>query len=100
MERWGARARLALAVVAFGLFVPFRAWGASGDLDPEFGVGGKVVTPIGSYDSIAAIAIQTDGAIIAAGSALLPVGGYQVALARYLTNGDLDPSFGFGGIVT
>ncbi len=41
---------------------------APGDLDPSFGIGGKVVTPTGNGDESAdAVAIQSDGKIVAVG---------------------------------
>ena len=51
---------------------------------------------MGSIDNtITSIAVQTDGKIVAAGSA-----GDNVGLVRYLPNGTLDPSFGTAGRVT
>ncbi|HEX7185078.1 MAG TPA: delta-60 repeat domain-containing protein [Thermoanaerobaculia bacterium] len=76
------------------------AAGAAGDLDPSFGVGGKVITrfePIGGR--AAALVIQPDGKIVAAG--VVPrSGGSDFTLVRYLPDGTLDASFGSGGIVT
>ena len=66
-----------------------------GSLDRSFGVGGKVLTPIGSDGAFAnALVIQPDGKLVAAGS------GVDFLLARYKPNGALDASFGSGGIVT
>ncbi|MEO8042172.1 MAG: delta-60 repeat domain-containing protein, partial [Acidobacteriota bacterium] len=71
---------------------------APGDLDPKFGIGGRVSLPnfLGQ-----AMAIQSDGKIV--------VGGYRrndpnipggvTSLARFRTDGSLDLSFGIGGIV-
>jgi uncharacterized delta-60 repeat protein len=71
-----------------------------GDLDPTFGTGGKVRTSIGpSGDSAYAVAIQTDGKIVAAGFSLNGPNFY-FALARYDADGSLDASFGSGGKVT
>ncbi|MGB7209106.1 MAG: hypothetical protein WBD27_10640 [Pyrinomonadaceae bacterium] len=73
---------------------------ASGDLDPTFGSGGKVVTQTGYDDKIKAIAIQLDGKIVVVGrrDAFYP---YQGGLiARYNADGSLDQSFGVGGFVT
>ncbi len=71
-----------------------------GSLDTTFGSGGIVVTPIGMQASAYCPTIQTDGAIIAAGIALLNGGQQSFALARYLTDGSLDTTFGTNGIVT
>ncbi len=72
---------------------------AAGVLDATFGSGGKVVTPIGSYDDYArAMAIQTDGKIVVAGYYFN--GFYnKIALVRYNSNGSLDTGFGTGGLV-
>ena len=58
-----------------------------------------VVTPIGSLAVAHAVAIQPDGRIVAAGYAALG-GEFQIAVARYLTDGTLDATFGGAGIVT
>lgn len=72
----------------------------SGTLDPNFGTGGKVTTNIGvtTVDAATAIAIQTGGKIVVAGTADNG-SGLDFALARYNTEGSLDTSFGSGGIV-
>jgi len=48
-----------------------------------------------SSNAIYAIALQTDGKIVAAGSIFR-----SFALARYMPDGSLDTSFGSGGKVT
>ncbi|HJQ25299.1 MAG TPA: delta-60 repeat domain-containing protein [Blastocatellia bacterium] len=92
------RAGVILALVVSALLSPRgvmrRAHAATGDLDPAFGNGGKVVTDLGGYDSVRALAIQNDGKIIAAGTT-----GSAFALARYNVGGGLDPDFGDGGKV-
>ena len=76
-------------------------YSANGSLDTSFGVGGKVLTGFGSSnDSAADALIQPDGKILLIGYA----NGYggttaDLALARYLSNGSLDASFGTGGKV-
>ena len=71
-------------------------YGPSGALDPTFGSGGKVITPIGTgFDAAHALAIQPDGKIVAGGA-----GAYDFAMARYTPTGALDPTFGSGGKVT
>ena len=67
-----------------------------GDLDPSFGTGGTVTTPVG-YAS--AVALQGDGKIVAAGHTDAGTRG-AFALARYNPNGSLDATFGRGGTVT
>jgi uncharacterized delta-60 repeat protein len=75
-------------------------YGSDGTLDPGFGNGGRVLTDFGSKssDSASAAAIQSDGKIVAAGTSDAG-GGYDFALARYLPDGSLDPTFGSGGKV-
>ncbi len=62
-------------------------------LDPTFDGDGKVTTPIvAGLNSVYDIAIQSDGKIVAVGYALAGVN-YDVAVARYQTNGSLDSTF-------
>jgi uncharacterized delta-60 repeat protein len=70
-----------------------------GTLDPSFGTGGKVTTDFaGGADGAAALVVQADGKLVAAGSATSGTG-LDVALARYRRDGTLDPTFGTGGKV-
>ena len=69
----------------------------AGDLDPAFGVGGKVLTDFGGADEARGVAVQADGKIVAAGVTTLVGGGF--AVARYNTNGSMDSGFGSGGKV-
>jgi uncharacterized delta-60 repeat protein len=77
-----------------------------GRLDPSFGNGGLVLTPIRplTTDIIHGIVVQPDGKIVAAGVtyddtvSLRPHGDFMVA--RYLPHGELDPGFGVGGVAT
>lgn len=67
----------------------------TGELDPSFGSGGKVTTPIsGSNDFGNSAALQGDGKIVVAGSA-----DGDFAVVRYTDTGALDTSFGDGGKV-
>ena len=75
---------------------------ADGTLDSSFGVNGKVITDFNNNGGGAnAIVLQGDK-IIAGGYAYnsFPASNPSFALARYLANGSLDPSFGNNGIVT
>jgi len=69
-----------------------------GKLDPSFGRGGIVRTDVGGIDNARAVALQPDGRIVVVGSTG-PSGGEDYAVARYAPDGNLDPSFGRGGIV-
>src|SRR5262249_27008903 len=72
----------------------------AGTLDLSFGAKGKVSTVFaGALNGVAqATALQSDGKIVAAGSAN-SASGTQFALARYQPDGSLDPTFGGGGQV-
>src|SRR5439155_701437 len=69
---------------------------SGGTLDSTFGSGGIVTTPVGSLDAdAAALAVQTDGKIVAAGLAgSFASQIWDVALLRYNTDGTLDLPFG------
>ena len=79
---------------------------AAGKLDPGFGHGGLVLTPVRplTADIVHGLAVQPDGRIVAAGVSyedtvtLRPHGDFMVV--RYTPDGDLDPSFGVGGVST
>jgi uncharacterized delta-60 repeat protein len=95
-EAAGGRGRFAVARYA-----------TDGSLDPTFGGGdGKVVTDFTPYlDAAFAVAIQADGKIVVVGEAAgrYTPGGVRVSrlgIARYATDGTLDPTFGGDGRVT
>ncbi len=73
---------------------------ADGSLDTAFGNGGKVTTDIASNseDVSYAVMLQSDGKIVVAGETIDSTD-YNFALLRYETDGNLDTSFGIGGIV-
>jgi uncharacterized delta-60 repeat protein len=70
----------------------------NGALDTGFGTGGKVFTPGGSNTArqINALAIMSDGRIVVAGKTRNG-NDDDVAVARYLSDGTPDGSFGTGG---
>jgi uncharacterized delta-60 repeat protein len=77
-------------------------YSADGNLDPSFGSGGKVLTHFdalrtlrASSSKAQAVGIQADGKLVVAGLGA----GYDFALARYTTRGQLDASFGSSGQV-
>src|SRR5262249_24306817 len=72
-----------------------------GSLDASFGTGGKVSTGVlGLDDEIFALAIPSDGQIVAGGYALVGGLNCDFALARCSgADGCLDASFGTAGIV-
>ena len=69
-------------------------YNADGSLDTDFGTNGLVTTAIGSgHDEIRAMALQSDGKILVAGSSHNGTN-RDFALARYTANGTLDTTFG------
>jgi uncharacterized delta-60 repeat protein len=85
----------------------------NGVLDPTFGRGGWVTTDFGGGegysfgDATHGLAVQPDGKIVAVGQDRTPrcgptpdCAGSNFAVARYLSGGILDPTFGNKGQVT
>jgi uncharacterized delta-60 repeat protein len=94
--------RILIAVVLIALFlssthlVPVQA--AAGDLDPTFGIGGRVTTDLfGANDAANSAVIQQDGKIIVVGNGADPNGPGGLVLVRYNIDGSLDPTFGSAG---
>jgi uncharacterized delta-60 repeat protein len=84
----------------FGLYSDFAVarYNRDGSLDTTFGDAGQLRTSFDSWPSITraqAVAVQADGKLVVAGAAT----GGMFALARYNTDGTLDPSFGADGEV-
>ncbi len=72
---------------------------ADGTLDSSFGNAGRVITDFAAnFDIASAVAIQADGKIVAAGRSQNDAG-IDFVLARYDSDGNLDPTFGTGGMV-
>src|SRR5262245_27963421 len=105
-SRWtGAVARVAVAgtagvalsVVAFG----GTAHAAGGVLDTSYGSGGfALASSPGTYSGARAVAIDGEGRVVAAGFAHVDGTIAQgVMVARFLTNGSPDTTFGNGGVV-
>lgn len=71
-----------------------------GRLDPGFGTGGVVTfKEVGDrvLPTIKAVAVEPDGAVVAAGTARTVEGGQELLLLRLRPDGSFDPSFGNGG---
>jgi uncharacterized delta-60 repeat protein len=85
----------ALALMLRQVAAPFPAQAAAGDLDSSFGSGGWAVAELGGPASASAVAIQSDGAIVVAGTTH-----GRLLLVRYLANGTIDEGFGGDGKVT
>lgn len=72
----------------------------NGALDTSFGGAGKVTLDFnGKRDQAYGLAIQSDGKIVVAGTAVGTGTTSDLALARFDTNGNLDTGFGIGGKV-
>jgi uncharacterized delta-60 repeat protein len=93
---------LAVAGIAL-LLLPFAApaYAAAGDLDPTFGVDGKVTTHLtAKQDFPWAVAFQPHGTIVAAGESGVGGPNPKFVVARDNSDGSLDTSFGADGVVT
>ena len=84
----------------FGDFAIVR-YNTDGIPDATFGSSGRVTTDFfGGEDQALAVAIQQDGKIVVGGGdSINTLFAQDFALARYDTNGSLDPTFGAGGKV-
>lgn len=70
---------------------------SDGDIDPSFGSGGTVTTPIGVNGSQwHSLAVQPDGRVVAAGFTN-GTSDDSVAVARYNEDGSIDTTFGMSG---
>ncbi|MBA3531245.1 MAG: hypothetical protein H0T73_04905 [Ardenticatenales bacterium] len=91
--------RLAVLLVVGVLFVVGGfVLAAPGDLDPSFGTNGKVITEFDQYVLFSALALQPDGKILVVGCYQVQ-DEYYITLARYISDGNLDSTFGEGGKV-
>jgi uncharacterized delta-60 repeat protein len=73
---------------------------SNGNIDTSFGKRGGVVTSFTPTEPLAsafALVLQTNGDIVAAGSAGAPGQGDDFALARYNSSGVIDTTFGSSG---
>jgi uncharacterized delta-60 repeat protein len=77
------------------------SFAAAGDLDPSFGTGGKVTQSFaGRFAGIEALAFQSDGKIVAVGSATTPDGDGEFVVGRYNVDGTPDETFSGDGTFT
>lgn len=89
-----------LLAIALNLALAPNLLAAPGQLDAGFGINGTVTTSVtGNAEQIKAVAVQPDSKIVVVGES--PYGsGKSIQVVRYLSNGALDTSFDFDGIVT
>jgi uncharacterized delta-60 repeat protein len=78
---------------------------SAGALDSSFNGDGQVVTDFlpgadNGHDAAQAVLVQADGRIVAAGSGVAGAVSVDFAVARYLADGSLDPTFSNDGLVT
>jgi uncharacterized delta-60 repeat protein len=78
---------------------------SAGALDSSFDGDGQVVTDFlpgadNGHDAAQALLVQADGRIVAAGAGVAGVVSVDFAVARYLADGSLDPTFSNDGLVT
>jgi uncharacterized delta-60 repeat protein len=76
------------------------AYNPDGTPDADFNAVGRATTNFNGIDLASGVAVQSDGSIVAAGTAARFLGLPQFAVARFLPDGTLDPNFGSGGKVT
>ena len=103
-SRWSARRRASCSASGGSAAVESletRCLLSAGDLDPSFGVAGRVTTDVGEdAGGVTAVgAIQSDGKIVVAGTAYHS-GNYDFAVVRYNSDGSLDSSFDGDGKLT
>lgn len=103
--RWLGAVLVAELIAALLATVPAHA-ARPGSLDRSFGDGGTVTTAFTAFGRLASARgadelIQPDGRVVAAGTDFPTGSGASGALvARYMSDGSLDSSFGSGGIAT
>ena len=68
---------------------------AEGVIEEDFGQEGRILIPGDDSSSLVSVLLQSDGKLIAVGS---ENGQFDLFAARYTAGGDLDPSFGDGGV--
>jgi uncharacterized delta-60 repeat protein len=85
-----------------GLDFAVASYNADGSANASFGASGMATLDFaGGDDAINAIALQTNGELVAAGSSTSPATGIaSIALARFLPTGAIDTHFGSKGKVT
>ena len=101
MKSLGRIAATTAPVIVALVVQALPALAAAGALDPHFSGDGKVITRVGpSFSTGHAVAVQTDGRIVVAGSAQVSAsGGFAFAVVRYNPHGSLDDTFSDDGRV-
>jgi uncharacterized delta-60 repeat protein len=95
------RAWVAPAVVVISLFCAVPASAAEGDLDPSFGAGGRVATPVtavGSVPNQNGMTLDAQGRILVVGRVKVSANDGDMLVGRFLPDGTPDSSFDGDGI--
>jgi uncharacterized delta-60 repeat protein len=93
--------RAALAFVIAAVFaVPTTAAATTGALDTSLGNDGFASVAVGAQAAAAATVVQPNRDIVTAGQTWLGSGQTEIVVTRMTPDGQLDPSFGDGGIAT
>jgi uncharacterized delta-60 repeat protein len=91
-----------LVVLAVVLATAGTAAAFPGQFDPAFGTGGATINQFSSAPSPLSIGVDIapapEGKVVACGEVADIEGHIALGVARYLSNGALDPSFGTGGV--
>jgi uncharacterized delta-60 repeat protein len=91
------------AFLTFTSSAVVRRYNPDGSLDSQFGTGGTVVmhtTTTGvEHAGVNKVAVQSDGRILVAGGTNAGGSGQNYLLARFASDGTLDPSFSYDGLV-
>ncbi len=90
-----------IQVILIALFlISNTCYSQAGSLDPGFNGNGRAITSVGTgHDQALAVAIQPDGKIVVAGSAVIG-NARDFAVVRYNVNGTLDNTFSGDGKLT
>lgn len=75
-------------------------YNVDGSLDTDFGNDGIAVVDVGGRDYVDSITLGPDGVVVLAVSSTDPLDGYSIpAILKFTSLGNLDASFGNGGLV-
>lgn len=86
--------------VTMGKNVMLIRYKSNGSVDSSFGRNGKVITNVTSQTDIAyAVTIQSNGKILTVGQSTDGVANFSIILTRHHSDGSLDSSFGYNGLV-
>ncbi len=99
LEKSDTMKKITLLIILATL-IPNFLLSQPGTLDLSFGTAGKTMNTVGTNAITNDSALQEDGKIICVGNTYSIAPGSSFLVTRYLTNGDLDTTFGNSGIVT